>query len=317
MRFARAAPRRTVDLCCGIGGDAMRLQTVCPIIAVDRDPLRAWMAAQNAQCESITADVETIDLRNIFATEGTLFHIDPARRDEGAQGKRAWQFNDYRPSPAFLRRLLETCPDGAIKLGPGVDLDALIELAPARSAEVEIISENGTLVQAVLWCGKLAERPGERTATRLDTQGTRCYSGMPSPIVQGVSNSFKGYLLVPDPALERAGLVGTLAAELDIQSPFPPVGLLCADAPVDSPWFTAFEIVHEMPWRIPALRRWFKEHGGGIVEVKTRGGAVETDEAQRQLRGVGSTMYTAFGLRMGRSRTAIITRRAKSNASDT
>lgn len=315
-RFAKAMPSRIVDFCCGIGGDAMRLQIICPVIAIDRDPLRAWMAAQNARCETIATDVESLDLHEFLETTGTLFHIDPSRRDEGAGSKRAWKLNEYRPGPAFLRRLLAIFPDGAIKLGPGVDLDTLIDIAPTHTTEVEIINENGTLVQAVLWCGKLAERPGERTATRLDATGATRYSGVPSPIPQSASAAFTGYLLVPDPAIERAGLVGTLAAKLGIQSPFPPLGLLCADAPVDSPWFATFEVFGEMPWRIPAIRTWLKANDGGIVEVKTRGGAVETDKAQRELRGSGNTTYTVFGLRMGRSRRAIITRRIAQVASD-
>ncbi|HRP61663.1 MAG TPA: class I SAM-dependent methyltransferase [Phycisphaerales bacterium] len=315
-RFAKAMPSRIVDLCCGIGGDAMRLQTICPVIAIDRDPLRAWMAAQNARCKTIATDVESLDLHELRETTGTLFHIDPSRRDEDAGSKRAWKLHEYRPGPAFLRRLLAISPDGAIKLGPGVDFDTLIDLAPTHTAEVEVINENGALVQAILWCGKLAECPGERTATRLDATGAVRYSGVPSPIPQSASAAFTGYLLVPDPAIERAGLVGTLAIELGIQSPFPPLGLLCADAPPDSPWFAAFEVLDEMPWRIPTIRAWLKANDGGIVEVKTRGGAVETDKAQLELRGSGNTIYAVFGLRMGRSRKAVITRRIARVASD-
>ena len=44
----RHRPWRIADLCCGIGGDAMALADQgLDVIAVDRDPLRAWMASHN------------------------------------------------------------------------------------------------------------------------------------------------------------------------------------------------------------------------------------------------------------------------------
>ena len=51
------------DLCCGIGGDAMALADVgLDVIAVDRDPLRAWMAGQNGgpRMQAVCSDVATL-----------------------------------------------------------------------------------------------------------------------------------------------------------------------------------------------------------------------------------------------------------------
>jgi len=55
--------------------------------------------------------------------------------------------------------------------------------------------------------------------------------------------------------------------------------------------------------------------GAGVVEVKTRGGAVDPDRAQRRLRGPGETPFTVFVLRWDRQIIAMVTRRLADAAS--
>ena len=125
----------------------MSLVEHCEVKGVDLDPVRAWMSAVNARCQTQVADVTSLELN------GEVFHLDPSRRAEGpGAGGRAWRVEDYRPGVPFMQRLLETCPDGAIKLGPGVEFD---RLPSPRNTEIEVINEGGTLVQAVLWAGRL------------------------------------------------------------------------------------------------------------------------------------------------------------------
>jgi hypothetical protein len=294
---------RIVDLCCGIGGDAMSLSRVAQVHAVDISPLRAWMTHLNAGCSAETADVETL------ALEGEVFHLDPARRDDVAdrrESRRFWRYEDYRPGPAFIDRLLTTCPNGAIKLGPGVDLDAL----PAEGdREVEIINDGGTLVQAVLWCGSLALHPGWRTATRLPDGLSFTAKPQAMPPVEGTtSEAFDRFLYVPDPAIERASLLGALCHDLPAREAHPGLGILTSARRTENPWLSAFEVLAQLPWRPRKVKAWLDAHDGGIVEVKTRGKAVDTDAAQRDLRGNGKEKYTIFALRLGRKLTAAITR---------
>ena len=286
-RIARSADaRRITDLCCGIGGDAMGLAAAgFDVEAVDRDPLRVWMTHRNAECRAKSADVTT------FPVAG-LFHFDPDRR---ARGRRMWRLEDYEPGPDFLRGLLRRCPDGAVKLGPGVDVDALD--LPGRG-EIEFISEHGRLVQAVLWTGTLAHDP--RSATLLP--GGRTLRGQPTQPDLAPAGAF---IYAVNPALERAGLLGLLG----LPAIHPRLGLLTSDARVSDPWLTTFELVEEMPWRLPKVKRWLADHGAGIVEVKTRGKAVDPDRVQRQLRGPGERSFTVFVLRRDRRTTALITRR--------
>jgi hypothetical protein len=64
-----------------------------------------------------------------------------------------------------------------------------------------------------------------------------------------------------------------------------------------------------MPWRLSRVRECLASLDAGVVEVKTRGGAVEPDAAQRALRGPGQRGLTVFVLRFGRRVEAIVTER--------
>jgi hypothetical protein len=300
LRFQAIAPTRVVDLCCGIGGDAMSLVRVADVLAIDQNPLRAWMCDRNAGCATEVADVSSIELSD------EVVHLDPARRVESGarKGRRAWQFEDYEPGPAFIADLLRRCPDAAIKLGPGVDLDAL---PAAATTEIELITERGTLVQAVLWSGRLARQPGGRSATCLPEGFT--IRGEPTFPDVSPGGRCGRFLLVPDAAAERSGLLGTLAAELGATEVHPGLGLLTADAVEPTPWVHRFEVIEQMPFRPRRLRAWLATHGAGVVEVKTRGRAVDPDSLQRTLRGRGEAGFTVFVLRLGRRLVAVITRR--------
>ena len=286
-RRLAAAGDRIVDLCCGIGGDAMALADAeLEVEGVDASDVRAWMCGLNAGCRTRVADVRDIHV------EG-LYHLDPSRRT--ASGRRIRRYEDLEPGPETISRIA-AAHDGAVKLGPGVDLDAL------PPGEVEMIAESGTLVQAVLWTGSLASSP--RRATVLPIGASIAGAPASIPIVEGGA-----HLLAIDSSVERAGLVGNLADSLGVAALHPRLGLLAGDAPIASPFGEPFRLVERMAWRPRRVREWLRAHDAGIVEVKTRGKAVEPDRTQAELRGDGSTPYTVFVLRFDRRLEAIIAQR--------
>ena len=89
--------------------------------------------------------------------------FDPARR---SQGRRVFSVRQYQPPLAIIRDWLEQVPALGVKISPGVNLD---ELA-GYDAEVEFISFQGELKEAVMWFGPLKTAlrratilPGEHT----------------------------------------------------------------------------------------------------------------------------------------------------------
>jgi hypothetical protein len=302
-RFREAGAARIDDLCCGIGGDLMELARVADAVGVDMQPLRAWMAARNASCTVRCADSVAEPGDAPFA------HADPARRAGGGRIHRA---EDLLPSLESLRASMRGRAGGAIKLGPGMDLgwgevDA--------DDEVEFIGEHGRLVQQVLWSGALVRRPGARTATKACTG--RTVSGTPDDAPAGDGRMLRT-LLVPDPALERARLLGEFTETLGALDAAPGLGILTRDdaspIPTDcAEWFEQFEVLEELPAREQSVAAWLAARGAGIVTVRTRGGACDPDAWQRALRGPGREPWTVFVLRLGERRAAYAVRRVRSS----
>jgi hypothetical protein len=115
-----------------------------------------------------------------------------------------------------------------------------------------------------------------------------------------------------DASVERAGLMGLLARELGLVALHPSLGLLTGNELVESPFLTPFRLIERMGWREKKVREWLRANDAGIVEVKTRGRAVDPDKVQAALRGDGATPYTLFVLRFDRRVEALIARRVSS-----
>ena len=296
-RFRAAGAPAIDDLCTGIGGDLAELARTAPSVGADLDPVRAWMASMNAGTAVRCADAV------LAPGDAPFAHADPARRAGAARIART---EDLLPPLGALLPGLRARRGAAVKLGPGMDL------APGeREAgdEVEFVSERGTLVQQVLWTGELARAAGRSTATQVDAGRTMTGEPGDPPAGGGVSR----VLLVPDPALERARLLGLAAQAIDAVDAAPGLGILTADrAPAGEAagWFEAFEVVEELPARERNVAAWLASRGAGIVTVRTRGGACDPDEWQRALRGPGDEPWTVFVLRLGGERRAYAVRRA-------
>ncbi len=279
-----------LDLCCGIGADALAFtQAGILVTAIDIDPVRAWMTQQNAGCDTSVGDVTRADLPDGLA------HIDPQRR--AVEGSRHLpRLTDLIPSFDWVRTLIENRTGACIKLFPGVAFDAL------PPGEVELVSERGRLRQALHWSGCLAEHA--RTATSLTHRMS--ISGSPGPADLGIVGPF---LHTVDPAVERAELMGVLAEQTGLTSPHPSSGLLCGDQPHESGFLTPFELIADVVWQPKRARRLMRQLNAGIVEIKTRGGIVDPDRLQRELRGTGEERYTLFIQRFDREQRLFVTRR--------
>jgi len=267
------------------------------------------------QCAAVESWLEHLDAHD----HNALYHIDPGRRIADAHNtgkRRIRRLADYQPGPEFLRRLIGRLPHGAVKLGPGIEFhdlaDQLTDHLPAH--ELEFISEQGRLVQAVLWTGELATQASHgaqgsaiialRTATRLPDAVS--LTGQPGDPPIGPMQLF---LHTVDPVVERAQLLHVLCAQTRTHAIHPALGILTGNEAVDSPWLTPFEMIAELPWRLKKVKAWLQAHNGGIVVVKTRGKAVNPDQVQQQLRGKGDETFTIFVLRFGQQVRALITRR--------
>lgn len=272
------------DLCCGIGGDLMALAALpglTRLLAVDLDPDHLAMALANARLTvpdapltGILDDVRHVDLAGV---DGVF--IDPARRDAGGR----FAHGETEPPLAWCLALAERVPRVGIKLAPGLD-HALVP----EGWELETIAQEADLKEAVLWSPALATAP--RRATVL--HGNEAFSlsgdgdapddgGEPRPLAAPEPSL---WLLDPNPAVTRAGLVQTLARDLDAWPIDRQIAFLVARTPPDTPFARGRRILASLPWDERALRAVLADLEIGAIDIRRRGLAGDVDAIAKRLR---------------------------------
>jgi THUMP domain-like len=91
------------------------------------------------------------------------------------------------------------------------------------------------------------------------------------------------YLLDPNPAVTRAGLVEELARELGAWKIDRRVGFLSADGPLATPFGRLLAVEESMPWGLKRLRAALWARGIGAVQIRKRGSAVGVEDLRRRL----------------------------------
>lgn len=287
-RFAAARPDAAVDLCCGIGGDAIALAAAgIPVLAVDRDAGMTRRVRWNADVHGVGDRVQVIrSLAETFPIPPAAFlHVDPDRRSSG--GGRARLVEDYVPSLDLLRSLTRTCRGGAIKLGPGSDF-----AETGLGAECEVISLGGECKEATAWFGELATEGVRIRATTLPAGATWTdRDGDPGRTAR-VADGPDAWVFDPDPALTRAGLLDGFAGAVGLARVGPAVDLLTGPDPVNSPWLAAFRVESVEPLDLKGLRRVVATRGLGPLEIKTRGVELRPEAVRAELRPPGPNPST-------------------------
>ena len=282
--------RRIIDACCSIGADALAFAQAgaAEVLGLDIDPVRVAMAQLNAAALGITnARFEVADVR-AGVPQADLIFFDPARRDE--QGKRIFDVERYEPPLSTIRGWEARCI--LVKLSPGVQL---AQLEP-YGGRVEFISVRGDLKEAVLTVDD-EKRASQHCAVLLGDNamypkigelGGWCHDPL-LPKEAPISEP-RGWLVEPDPAIIRAGLVADLALELGGALLDPEIAYITTDEAQHSPWVRAWEIIDWMPFNVKKLRAYLREQDVGTVTVKKRGTAVTPEEliAKLKLNGSGS-----------------------------
>jgi THUMP domain-like len=144
--------------------------------------------------------------------------------------------------------------------------------------EVELLADRRGLKEAVLWSPALATTARRATVF----PGRHTMASRPGPPVPcGPPGAF---LLDPNPAVTRAGLVEELARRLGAWRLDPRIAFLTADAPLPTPFGRPLRVDASLPWNLKRLRQVLRERRVGTVEVRKRGSAVDAGELATRLR---------------------------------
>lgn len=270
-----------VDAGCGIGADSLAFAKAgADVTGLDIDPVRVEIARYNAQVLDLKAHFEVADIRDGLPSSDIAF-FDPARRDD--QGKRIYDVERYQPSLSIIQTWKQ--PSIMVKLSPGVDLDQLKNYAGL----VNFISVDGDLKEAVLSLGDGVRRT---RATLLRPGAYYFWEREFGFIPETVIAAPRGWLIEPDPAILRAGLVQDVAAKLDGSLLDDTIAYFTTDTKPESPWIRACQILDWMPFNVKKLRAYLREHNVGTVTVKKRGSPVTPEVLIPQLKLKGSQSRT-------------------------
>lgn len=321
---------RLADLCTGIGGDLLALAAEHPVLAVDRDPLHLRMAVHNAHAlrgggrEDGSGGVEALaaDVRDVGLTGVDGVFVDPARRG----GERRMSAGAGEPPLAWCFGLTERVEAVAVKAAPGLP----VELVPP-GWEIEFVADRRGLKESVLFSPALATAsrratvllgPGDRSVP--GTTGPRAVTltGEPDPVGDdrdhgrpGGGHSSGGgpvplpvrppgeYLFDPNPAVTRAGLVGTLGRLVGGWQIDPRIAFLGADRPLATPFARTLRVEAEMAFDVRRVAAAVREAGIGALDVRRRGLAGDVDAIRRRL--MPARRHLVPG---GRTMTVVMTR---------
>jgi hypothetical protein len=121
--------------------------------------------------------------------------------------------------------------------------------------------------------------------------------GDPVPVIEPGE-----YLLDPNPAVTRAGLVEDLARSLDqdgggdggsrVAKIDPQIAFLTLDRPVQTPFARTLRVLDSAPWNEKRFARRLRELGIGAADIRRRGLAGDVEQIHRRLKLAGPNRAT-------------------------
>ena len=301
--LARATSGCVLDATCGLGADSLGLAAAGDrLVSADRDPWLAQHALANLRAAGHPGNVIVADALHPPLTADWLL-VDPDRR---ADGRRSMSPAEWSPTLAQCIARAATCRGAAIKLPPAFDParhPALFADAPLHT--FEWCSLDGTLVEAVLWLGELAEgRPSAAARILTGAGSDERVGGAREPIdPHDTAQAHEvQWIADPDPALLRAGQLERVARAAGLRPLARELAYLGGDAAPPAPGLAYFRVLGSAPLDRKQVRALLAAHDVGPLTVKKRG---HQDSAE--------TLATRFARKQGRRGTLIVARLADSH----
>jgi hypothetical protein len=304
-RYADAGNGRLADLGCGIGGDLIALAAGREVLAVDRDPTHLRMAEYNAGVYDVAAGVRTVqsDVREIDLAGVDAVFTDPARRGPGpggsrpgmgAAGTRRFRAGLSEPPLEWCFALASRVPAIGIKAAPGLPAGIV-----PPGWETEFVADGRDLKEAVLWSPALATAPARATILPAGPEGGPGEQGgaegqtlLPEPGPDVPVAAPGAYLLDPNPAVTRAGLVEDLARRLGTWKIDSRIAFLSAGEDVRTPFARTLRVIESAPWNEKDFARRLRALGIGSADLRRRGLAGDVDQIHRRLKLSGPNRAT-------------------------
>nr|VDG63879.1 Uncharacterised protein [Streptococcus thermophilus] len=284
-RIARAGASLVHDVTCSIGTEAPAVTAQgMDWLGTDIDFSRVLMARHNVGSRVAVADA----LHPVTTpASNRVIVADPARRKDGRR------ITDPAKLVPPLPHLLDAYPyaEMAVKCAPGIDYSQWPGL-------VSVVSENGTVKEACLYTPGLD--PAKREAVVIQP-------GFTERITDGAGEDVdvdkpRRFIVEPDGAVIRAGLVRHWAAKHDLAMLDPHIAFLTGDAIPEH--HSGFPFIEEVP--LKKLKPALQAHDTGPLEILVRGVDVDPDQLRNKMKLKGSTPMAVVIARIGDTATAYL-----------
>ncbi len=275
-----------VDLCAGIGGDAIAMAATSRVLAVDLDPGMCRRILWNATVYDVGDRILAVRARaERFAIPrggvgpsrpGSPGRPRPSRpRDRGLHA---------RPVVVGVDR-----PERARRGDQAQPGRRLCATFPGSGYEIELISLRGECKEATVWFGEPASCL--RRATRLPEGVTWTDRDAGAPGFAEVS-PLSSWIYDPDPSLIRAGLLDGFARAHGLSRIADGVDYLTGPDRVETPFLAAFAVRDVSSMDPKHLRRMIERHRVGTLEIKVRGADVSPEALRARLKPRGEESAT-------------------------
>jgi SAM-dependent methyltransferase len=312
--------RTVYDLCCGIGGDAIRLAGRGPLVAVDRDALMVAMAAANlAKLSAVSEPPRVVcgDALGLAIPRGSGLHVDPDRRPGGTRRSRP---ELYQPSLADVLRIAAGASAAVIKLAPAARLDAALGAADKLGAARRCwISLSGGVREQSLLLGGAIERAGladvARAAVAVAADGSAAWFAPGGEVTMAADAAARplSWLIDPDAAVRAAGLTESFARRHQLRLLGHPSGFLTSadDSHALPAEVARMAVAGRVIWSGSCddrkLRRELRQRGVFPATVKVRGTDHDPVRLRERYRSCGDVPVTLWIGRGGARAYAAIT----------
>jgi hypothetical protein len=291
---AVAADRVVADVTCSVGVETAVLSSaLARVVGADLDPVRLAMARANVPgARLVRADALAPAVR-----PGAVLVADPARRT--AAGRRVRRPEEMTPPLDAIADTDLADTDLVVSTAPGLDFT----LVP-WAREVELVSLDGRVREAALWSAGLVLQDGPtRRATVLSSRAAPWQLTDADDDTCGVREVGE-WLVDPDGAVVRAGLVRQFAARHGLGQLDPHLAYLTGDEP--PPGLRAFRVLEDGPYAEKQLRQTLRRREVGRVEILVRGLDVDPDRLRPRLKLAGPHAATVVLARIGRGARAYV-----------
>ena len=326
------ADQDVMDLCCGLGGDSLRIaQHAQRLVALDLDPVVAAIARANLSrtpshgCRTDGHgcgggwEVQHADATEVEIPQNVWLHLDPDRR---ASGQRTTHQDHFQPAWDQVLQWAKSSPATVVKLAPATKLDSSDALSGLLGKPVHRcwISLSGSVREQTLLVGQvgdqLAPEGSDRSAIVIRADGqTTMFHGSSTERETAESTSSVDrvgeWLIDPDAAIRAAGLTESFCNRFSLSCLGSPAGFQTTEESQVDPELKSQSVAKPVLWSGPAddrkLRKTLREHNWSVQTIKCRGTDHQPEKLVRQYQRLGDDPVILWIGRAGKRVFAAIT----------